>query len=114
MRLPPSVLCVGLGSSGSTVADLLARSCVGRFVLWDNDSLEAAMRGTCTDSERNDELFFDPAKGELRSARSNDDSDHVPATQMAHEGFSGGAARHRAWLIHGHARRLFHRAAVFS
>ena len=34
------VLCVGLGSGGSTVADLLARSGVGRFVLWDNDSLE--------------------------------------------------------------------------
>ena len=35
-----SVLCVGLGSGGATVADLLARSGVGRFVLWDHDSLE--------------------------------------------------------------------------
>ena len=35
-----SVLCVGLGSGGSTVADLLARSGLGRFVLWDHDSLE--------------------------------------------------------------------------
>ena len=45
-----SVLCVGLGSGGSTVADLLARSGVGRFVLWDNDSLEPhnVARHICT------------------------------------------------------------------
>ena len=45
-----SVLCVGLGSGGSTVADLLARSGVGRFVLWDNDRLEPhnVARHVCT------------------------------------------------------------------
>ncbi len=45
-----SVLCVGLGSGGSTVADLLARSGVGRFVLWDHDSLEPhnVARHVCT------------------------------------------------------------------
>lgn len=45
-----SVLCVGLGSGGSTVADLLARSGVGRFVLWDHDSLEPhnVARHICT------------------------------------------------------------------
>ena len=39
------------------------------------------------DGESSEELFFDPATGELRSARSDDDSDRVPATQMAREGF---------------------------
>ena len=45
-----SVLCVGLGSGGATVADLLARSGVGRFVLWDHDSLEShnVARHVCT------------------------------------------------------------------
>ena len=36
-----SVLCIGLGSGGSAVADQLARSGVGRFVLWDHDRLES-------------------------------------------------------------------------
>ena len=36
MHSPPSgVLCVGLGSGGSTVADLLARSGVGHETLLD-------------------------------------------------------------------------------
>ena len=45
-----SVLCVGLGSGGSTIVDLLARSGVGRFVLWDNDSLDPhnVARHVCT------------------------------------------------------------------
>ena len=45
-----SVLCVGLGSGGATVADLLARSGVGGFVLWDHDSLEPhnVARHVCT------------------------------------------------------------------
>lgn len=45
-----SVLVVGLGSGGSTVADLLARSGVGNFVLWDNDCLEVhnVARHICT------------------------------------------------------------------
>ena len=45
-----SVLIVGLGSGGSTVADLLARSGVGHFVLWDHDCLEVhnVSRHICT------------------------------------------------------------------
>lgn len=45
-----SVLVVGLGSGGSTVVDLLARSGVGNFVLWDNDCLEVhnVARHICT------------------------------------------------------------------
>ena len=45
-----SVLCIGLGSGGSTIADLLARSGVGQFVLWDHDSLEPhnVARHICT------------------------------------------------------------------
>ena len=45
-----SVPCVGLGSGGATVADLLARSGVGGFVLWDHDSLEPhnVARHICT------------------------------------------------------------------
>ena len=45
-----SVLVVGLGSGGSTVADLLARSGVGHFVLWDHDHLEVhnVSRHICT------------------------------------------------------------------
>ena len=31
-----SVLCVGVGSGGSTAADLPARAGVGVFVLWDH------------------------------------------------------------------------------
>ena len=52
-----------------------------------DNGLKEAMRDICADSESSDELFFDPATGELRSARSDDDSDRVPATQMAREGF---------------------------
>ena len=37
--------------------------------------------------ENGDELIFDPATGELRSARDAEDPDRVPATQMAREGF---------------------------
>jgi molybdopterin-synthase adenylyltransferase len=35
------VLCVGVGSGGSAIVDQLARSGVGRFVLWDMDRLES-------------------------------------------------------------------------
>jgi molybdopterin-synthase adenylyltransferase len=34
-------LCIGLGSGGSAIANELARAGVGRFILWDNDRLEA-------------------------------------------------------------------------
>lgn len=51
------------------------------------DGLKDAFENICADNESSDELFFDPATGELRSARSDDDSDRVPATQMAREGF---------------------------
>lgn len=34
------VLCIGLGSGGSAVADQLARSGVGNLVLWDRDRIE--------------------------------------------------------------------------
>ena len=40
-----------------------------------------------TGGENGDELIFDPATGELRSACDADDPDRVPATQMAREGF---------------------------
>lgn len=45
-----SVLCVGLGSGGAAIVDLLARSGVGRFVLWDHDRLEShnVARHVCT------------------------------------------------------------------
>jgi molybdopterin/thiamine biosynthesis adenylyltransferase len=45
-----TVLCVGLGSGGSAVVDLLARAGVGRFLLWDMDRLEAhnVGRHVCT------------------------------------------------------------------
>jgi molybdopterin-synthase adenylyltransferase len=36
-----TVLCIGLGSGGSVVVDLLARAGVGRLLLWDMDRLEA-------------------------------------------------------------------------
>lgn len=36
-----SVLCIGLGSGGSIVADQLARAGVGHFTLWDMDRLES-------------------------------------------------------------------------
>lgn len=44
------VLCIGLGSGGSAVVDQLARSGVGRFVLWDQDRLHATnvVRHICT------------------------------------------------------------------
>ena len=44
------VVCIGLGSGGSAIADLLARSGVGEFVLWDHDRLEAhnISRHVCT------------------------------------------------------------------
>lgn len=44
------VLCIGLGSGGSAVVDQLARSGVGRFVLWDQDRLHAnnVVRHICT------------------------------------------------------------------
>ena len=44
------VVCIGLGSGGSAIADLLARSGVGDFVLWDHDRLEAhnISRHVCT------------------------------------------------------------------
>ena len=51
------------------------------------DGLKDAFENIRADSESSEELFFDPATGELRSARSDDDSDRVPATQMAREGF---------------------------
>ncbi len=34
-------LCIGLGSGGAPVVNDLARSGVGRFILWDNDRVEA-------------------------------------------------------------------------
>ncbi len=45
-----TVLCVGLGSGGAAVADSLARSGVGRFILWDQDRLEShnVGRHVCT------------------------------------------------------------------
>ncbi len=45
-----TVLVVGLGSGGSTVVDLLARSGVGHVVLWDNDCLDVhnVARHICT------------------------------------------------------------------
>ena len=51
------------------------------------DGLKDTFENIRADSESGDELFFDPATGELRSARRDDDSDRVPATQMAREGF---------------------------
>ena len=44
------VLIVGLGSGGSTIADSLARSGVGRFTLWDHDRLDVhnVGRHVCT------------------------------------------------------------------
>ena len=51
------------------------------------DGLKDAFENISADDKSSDELFFDPATGELRSARSDDDSDRVPATQMAREGF---------------------------
>ena len=44
------VVCIGLGSGGSMIADLLARSGVGDFVLWDHDRLNAhnISRHVCT------------------------------------------------------------------
>ncbi|MDF0667791.1 MAG: ThiF family adenylyltransferase [Nitrospira sp.] len=45
-----TVLCIGLGSGGSAVIDQLARSGVGRFILWDMDRIEAhnVGRHVCT------------------------------------------------------------------
>ena len=51
------------------------------------DGLKDAFENIRAEGESSEELFFDPATGELRSARSDDDSDRVPATQMAREGF---------------------------
>ena len=56
-----------------------------------NDPKQDGLKGTFEDiragSENGDELIFDPATGELRSSRSAEDPDRVPATQMAREGF---------------------------
>ena len=49
--------------------------------------LKDAFENICADGKSSDELFYDPATGELRSTRADDDSDRVPATQMAREGF---------------------------
>lgn len=45
-----AVLCIGLGSGGAVVVDLLARAGVGRLLLWDMDRLEAhnVGRHVCT------------------------------------------------------------------
>ena len=55
------------------------------------DSGQDDLRGTFetigAGGENGDELIFDPATGELRSARDTEDPDRVPATQMAREGF---------------------------
>ena len=55
------------------------------------DSGQDDLRGTFetigAGGENGDELIFDPATGELRSAREAEDPDRVPATQMAREGF---------------------------
>ena len=51
------------------------------------DSLNGAFENIGAGGENGDELFFDPATGELRSTRSAEDPDRVPATQMAREGF---------------------------
>jgi molybdopterin/thiamine biosynthesis adenylyltransferase len=36
-----TALCIGLGSGGSSVVNDLARSGVGKFILWDNDRIES-------------------------------------------------------------------------
>ena len=51
------------------------------------DGLKDAFEGIRADGENGDELFFDPATGELRTARTAEDPDRIPATQMAREGF---------------------------
>lgn len=53
----------------------------------DQEGLKDAFEGIRADGENNDELFFDPATGELRTGRGADDPDRLPATQMAREGF---------------------------
>lgn len=59
--------------------------------LGNNDPKQDGLKGTFEDiragGENGDELVFDPATGELRSTRSAEDPDRVPATQMAREGF---------------------------
>ena len=56
-----------------------------------NDPKQDGLKGTFEDigagGGNGDELVFDPATGELRSTRGAEDSDRVPATQMAREGF---------------------------
>ena len=51
------------------------------------DGLKGTFEAIGAGGENGDELIFDPATGELRSARGADDPDRVPATQMAREGF---------------------------
>lgn len=53
----------------------------------EQEGLKDAFEGIRADGENGDELFFDPATGELRTARGADDPDRLPATQMAREGF---------------------------
>ena len=53
----------------------------------EQEGLKDAFEGIRTDGENGDELFFDPATGELRTGRGADDPDRLPATQMAREGF---------------------------
>ena len=51
------------------------------------DDLRGTFETIGAGGENGDELIFDPATGELRSAREAEDPDRVPATQMAREGF---------------------------
>ena len=51
------------------------------------DDLRGTFETIGAGGENGDELIFDPATGELRSARDTGDPDRVPATQMAREGF---------------------------
>ena len=53
----------------------------------EQDGLRGAFETIGAGGENGDELIFDPATGELRSAREAEDPDRVPATQMAREGF---------------------------
>ncbi len=51
------------------------------------DGLKGAFEAIGAGGENGDELIFDPATGELRSAGDAEDPDRVPATQLAREGF---------------------------
>ena len=53
----------------------------------EQDGLRGTFETIGAGGENGDELIFDPATGELRSARDAEDPDRVPATQMAREGF---------------------------